>query len=96
MIIGAALALACGLAANLLLRMITIGLKNLLDSSGNGDPSSGGSGGEWKGFILSGSALKPGRASQKIQRIWKLLSSSLPHPPPMGRQLFLAAIERQR
>src|SRR5258706_3057492 len=39
----------------------------LADSRCSGDPSSGGSREEWKGFILSGSATKPERASPKIQ-----------------------------
>ena len=42
--------------------------EKLAASSGKSGPSSGGSRREWKGFILSGSALKPGGASQKIQR----------------------------
>src|SRR5439155_24278712 len=39
--------------------------ERLADSNGNGAPSSGGSREEWKGFILSGSAIKPERVSPK-------------------------------
>jgi hypothetical protein len=31
--------------------------ERLADNTGNDDPSSGGSGSEWEGFILSGSAI---------------------------------------
>ena len=75
MIIGAALALACRLVANLLLRMITVRLKRLADSNGNGDPSSGGSEGEWKRFILSGSAVTT--QEQPVNGCWLFLAASL-------------------
>ena len=64
--------------------------ERLADSSGNDDPPSGDSRREWKGFILSGSTLRPGRTSKKISTVGKLLSSSLPHPTPMARRLFSA------
>ena len=35
--------------------------ERLADSTGNGDPSLGGSGEEWEGFILSGSAIQASR-----------------------------------
>jgi hypothetical protein len=41
--------------------------ERLADSSSNDDPPLGDSRREWKGFILSGSTLRPGRASQKNQ-----------------------------
>jgi hypothetical protein len=44
MIIAAALTLACGVTANLLLRMIKGQAERLADSTGNDDPSSGDSG----------------------------------------------------
>src|SRR2546429_6378065 len=62
--------------------------EKLADSSGNSGPSSGGSRREWKGFILSGSALKPGGASQKTQRgNDRVLTPSL----PIGLLLLLFA-----
>ena len=93
MIIGAALALACGLVANLLLRMITVGLKSLPTVAATVMLHQGGPDGERKGFILSGSAPRPERTRPEIQLTEK--------PPcaaflPMGLPLFLAAaIARQ-
>src|SRR2546429_2072223 len=62
--------------------------EKLAASSGKSGPSSGGSRREWKGFILSGSALKPGGASQKTQRgNDRVLTPSL----PIGLLLLLFA-----
>jgi hypothetical protein len=70
-IIVAALALACGLAAYPLLRMIRGRPKGLADSNGNGGRPSRGSGREWKGFILSGGASNVTVLAKKRQRIQK-------------------------
>jgi len=59
--------------------------ENLVDSSGNGDASSGGSGGEWKGLILSGSAIKRGAATQRIQCLLRCYRVSTAMWPPVYR-----------
>jgi hypothetical protein len=69
MIIGAALALACGLVCKLVVEDDKGSAEKLVGSSGNGDASSGGSRGEWKGLILFGSAIKHGAATQRIQHL---------------------------
>src|SRR5256884_8318895 len=43
--------------------------EKLAASSGKSGPSSGGSRREWKGFILSGSALKPGRSEEHTSEL---------------------------
>jgi len=58
MIITAALTLTCGSVADLLLRMITIRLKDLPTAAATTILHLGGSGREWQGLILSGSTLK--------------------------------------
>ena len=68
MIIAAALALACGLAANPLLRMIRSRLKDLLTVTATAIIHQAAPG-ENGGFILSGSAIRPERASQNSARI---------------------------
>jgi hypothetical protein len=65
MIVAAALALACGLAANPLLRMIRDRLKDLLAVTATAIIHQAAPG-ENGGFILSGSAIRPESASQKF------------------------------
>lgn len=84
MIIRPALTLTCGVAANPLLRMIRIRLKGLLTVAAVAIVHQAAPGENGRRLILSGSAIKPEHASQKIQRILKPLSSSLPHPLAMG------------
>ena len=87
-IIGAALALARQADCTPVVADGKEKAEKLADRSGNSGPSSGGSRREWKGFILSGSALKPGGASQKTQRgNDRVLTPSL----PIGLLLLLFA-----
>ena len=68
MIIGAALALACGAAANLLLRMIRVRPERLADSNGNGDPSSDGSKENGKGSFSLEAPLNLNTSAQEFSR----------------------------
>jgi hypothetical protein len=62
--------------------------ERLVDSNGNGGRSSGGSGGEWRGFILSGSAITRECASQKISAHIKTQHIKTQH---IKTQRFLAS-----
>lgn len=69
MISGAALALACGFGANLLLGMITVGFKGLPAVTATTIAHQPAPEENERGFILSASAIERERASPRIQRV---------------------------
>jgi hypothetical protein len=68
-IIGAASALTCGLIANRLLRMITVGLKDLPAVKATAIHWAAPEKNERGSFSLDGTAMKPGATSERIQRL---------------------------
>ena len=89
MIIGAALALACGLVADPLLRMIRIGLKGLLTVAAKAIVHQAAPGENGRRLILSGSAIKPEHASQNSAHIETSIEFSAHIPRRWGCRCFL-------
>jgi len=94
MIIGTALAPACRLAANSLLRMIRVTLRGLLTVTATAILHQAAPKENGRGSFSLEAPFNVNAPTKKFSayRI-ELQSSSLPHSPPMGPLLFLAAVD---